>query len=381
MKRVLILTRTISRGGVPNALVSFLQKTDISQCDITIGIEIDCQDLLPYLKPEIKVIPYNEYHKTRFYLFLIKTRDKISKSKFFFILWKFLNLIEKIHARLNIKRLFKGRYDSVIAFHQGNATKYASKLIKADKRVYFYHAERIMPDCKEKYFINADHIVCASLGTMNLLKTTWKKIPSSKYCLCHYVLDYMTFRKKASEPISLFDKNQFNILTVGRLVDDKGYDLLINTAAKLLNNGTIFRWYVLGDGPLYTSLKDLISAHSLDDNVFLVGEVNNPYKYIKNSSIVVSTSRNEAYGLVIAESQVLNKTVVATKTSCALEQINDSINGYLVDFDSDKLAEKIMLLIKNQELITKIENQLYDVDYDEINAERIKQFELLTSIK
>lgn len=381
MKKILILTRTLSRGGVPNALVSFLQCVDITNCKITIGIEINKTDLKDKIDPKIEVIPYNDLLKNSFFSKLMQIRDNISKNKFLYVVWKFLNVIEKIHTKRNIQRLFgKNIYDSAIAFHQGNATKYISKYIKSNKKIYFYHAERIMPDCREKYFSNGDYIVCSSIGVMNLIKSEWKRINEQKIKLCHYVVDYKTIREKANEPVDLI-KKPLSLITVGRLVDDKGYDLLIETALILKKRGLDFIWNVLGDGPLMDRMKELIKNNKLKDNVKLFGAISNPYKYMKNSDILVSTSKNEAFGLVISEAQIIGKTVVATKTSGSIEQVVDGISGYLVNYDSNDLSDTICLLFNNKNKMNIIEANLSKKDYSDYNKKCAECFEELTFLK
>lgn len=376
MKKILILSRTLSNGGVPNALVAFLQYADLSDCDLTIGIEFNRIDLASKLDSRIRVVAYNETSNKSFNK-LMHIRDKISRTWLMFFVWKFLNLLEKKHTKHNIKKLFgKHIYDSAIAFHQGNATKYVSKYIKAKKKVYFYHAERIMNDCREKYFLNGDYIVCSSLGVVNMLKSNWKRIDSNKLKLCHYVVNYQSIRDKAKEFANM-TKKSLSLITVGRLVDDKGYDLLIDTAIKLKSMKLDFIWNVFGDGPLIENLKNLVNSNYLSDNVVFYGGVSNPYKYIAKSDILVSTSKHEAFGLVISEAQILGKTVIATKTSGALEQIVDGKNGYLVKYNSSELSEKIVSLFYNRDKMHYVEKKLKTINYEKYNEKCIETFEQL----
>ena len=60
-----------------------------------------------------------------------------------------------------------------------------------------------------------------------------------------------------------FKKDTFNILTVGRLTEQKGYDVALKAAKILKEKGINFKWYALGIGRDYKKLEKLILNYEI----------------------------------------------------------------------------------------------------------------------
>ena len=92
-----------------------------------------------------------------------------------------------------------------------------------------------------------------------------------------------------------FTRNVFNIVTVGRLTEQKGYDVSIKAARILKDKGIQFKWFAIGEGKDRQKLESLIRKLNLNNNFFLLGRRDNPYPYIKNCDLYVQFSRHEGY--------------------------------------------------------------------------------------
>ena len=149
-------------------------------------------------------------------------------------------------------------------------------------------------------------------------------------------------------------ENCFKLLTVGRLEYQKGYDLLLEVA-KLLKDAAIeFKWYIIGTGSLYENISKEIRVRELSNNVILLGMKENPYPYFLKCDIYVQPSRHEGYGIAIAEARILEKPIIVTNLDCVREQIKDSENGLLCEFDKIDFYNKIKLLINDENLKNKL---------------------------
>ena len=151
-----------------------------------------------------------------------------------------------------------------------------------------------------------------------------------------------------------------NILFVGRLVEkQKGLDFLIESFKKVVSKKTDWKLIIVGDGPDKQKLMDLIIDAKLEKNVEIVPFTNEVEQYYLNSSIFVSTSRWEGFGLVITEAMECGLPVIAFSNSGPKEIINKpNENGILVSCgDCDELADKIIDLIENEEKRKRIAGQ------------------------
>ena len=70
---------------------------------------------------------------------------------------------------------------------------------------------------------------------------------------------------------------------------------------------------MVGDGVLMDVCRLLISKLGLESNIEMMGFQENPYIFMKQSSILCITSESEGFGLVAAEANVLGIPVLSTK--------------------------------------------------------------------
>lgn len=121
------------------------------------------------------------------------------------------------------------------------------------------------------------------------------------------------------------------IVTVGRLVPQKNHELLIRAFSNL---SSIYPEYVLalyGDGPLRSSLQDLVERLGINSRVIFMGNVKNVFEDISNAEMFVLSSNFEGMPNALMEAMCLGLPVISTKVSGAIELINQYNAGLLVD--------------------------------------------------
>lgn len=148
------------------------------------------------------------------------------------------------------------------------------------------------------------------------------------------------------------------VVTVGRLVKPKGYDLAIQASKIIKDKGIDFKWYFVGDGPERLVIEQDVQKYNLQENIILTGAQSNPYTYIKNADIYVQTSRFEGYCLTLGEARILNKPVISTNFEVVYNQIRDGENGLIVEMDPQKIADAIIRLFTDKELRNNIVENL-----------------------
>ena len=142
------------------------------------------------------------------------------------------------------------------------------------------------------------------------------------------------------------------ILTVGRLAAEKGMDKLMRVAAAVLPTNPDWQWLLLGEGEERAALERFIGESHLENRLILMGNVADVDHYLRQASILVSTSEYEGLGMSLLEARRMGVPCVsfAVKTG-PLEIIHDGIDGYLVQpFDCDTMIGKINTLIENPSL-------------------------------
>lgn len=145
---------------------------------------------------------------------------------------------------------------------------------------------------------------------------------------------------------SIFDTNKINLLAVGSMSEQKGFDLLLKAFAKLDDR---YFLTILGEGKKQNEIKDLAIALNIDKRVDFLGFQDNPYAYMKEVDLFVLSSRYEGFPNVVLEANACGTPVVAFDCPGGTgEIIENGINGYLVKCGNiDKLAKTIEKAINN----------------------------------
>jgi glycogen(starch) synthase len=157
------------------------------------------------------------------------------------------------------------------------------------------------------------------------------------------------------EPLS-FD--QPNILCLGRLVTDKGFDLAITAIAALFHRYPRVRLIIAGGGPARLALEQQVAALQLNRIVEFVGEVAPPevLSLINKATVVLVPSRwREAFGLVVLEAAQMARPVVATRVGGLPEAVIHEQTGLLVEKEnSQALAEAVAFLLDHPDIATRM---------------------------
>ena len=132
------------------------------------------------------------------------------------------------------------------------------------------------------------------------------------------------------------------VLAVGRLTDQKAFDVLIQ-AFSLVRKNRPARLLILGEGENRPALQSLIKQLGLEQDVSLMGFVQNPYPYMAHASLFVLPSRWEGLPTVLVEALYLGTPIIATDCPGGSREIlKDGQFGKLVPVDAPLiLAEAI----------------------------------------
>lgn len=185
------------------------------------------------------------------------------------------------------------------------------------------------------------------------------------------------------------------ILTVGRLVEEKGHKYAIKSIAKIIKKYRDIEYIIAGDGPLRGELESLVSELGIKNHVRFLGvveenEVLNLYQqaYIfVLPSVIASNGATEGQGLVLQEAQASGIPFISTLIGGIPEGVLDDKSGFLVpERDVDALAEKLEHLIEHPEIWPEMGNcgrkyveERYDIK--KLNQQLVKIYQNLISGK
>ena len=132
-----------------------------------------------------------------------------------------------------------------------------------------------------------------------------------------------------------FDKSRKNILAVGGLRKQKGFEKLFKVF-NLLDDS--YQLSIVGEGPERKFLEMKIKDFNLENKVKLLGKKQNPYVYMRDCDMLMVSSNYEGFPNVVIEANVCGKFVLANDCpGIDSEIINNELNGIILNFDKPKL--------------------------------------------
>ena len=162
--------------------------------------------------------------------------------------------------------------------------------------------------------------------------------------------------------------NSKQIVSVGRLTYQKGFDILIDVANDVLKKNPDYKWLILGDGEDKEKLENKIKEYNLEERLILKGKVSNVEDYYKNSALYVMTSRFEGLPMTLLEAKNFKLPIVSFDCQTGpSEIIRNNINGYLVKANDTKgMTNKVNSLLKDNEKLKEFSDKA-EIDIDKFN--------------
>lgn len=153
--------------------------------------------------------------------------------------------------------------------------------------------------------------------------------------------------------------NKKNVITVGRLTYQKGYDMLLNAWKLVEMQHKDWNLLIFGTGEDGEKLKKQAKELQLETVVFK-GVSKNIDECYRNASIYVSSSRFEGLPMCMIEANSFGLPIVSFDYKTGPKDIiSDGVNGYLVEEGNIvKLADKILYLMNNPSCIKELANNI-----------------------
>ena len=275
------------------------------------------------------------------------------------------------------------KYDVEVAFIEGYATRIVSgsNNIKSKKYAWVHVdfsttpwtdiAYRNFNEEKQCYTI-FDNIFCVSNG----VKERFQEKYGVTNCTTQYnPIDENEIIKKSTEFNVDKDAN-LQLITLGRLVEQKGYDRLLNVVKRIKEEGIRnFNIWILGDGEKKEEYSSFIKENNLQSLVKLLGFQNNPYPYIYNSDAFICSSRSEGFSTVATEALILEKPIFTVECTGMRELFGENECGLIVENTDNELYNLIKSLITNHENMKKYKTGILKQKQNFLLDLRIKEID------
>lgn len=207
-----------------------------------------------------------------------------------------------------------------------------------------------------------------------------KQVDANKLCIVRCGVDTRVFshlqRRVISSPV--------NIGVIGRLVEKKGIDTLIDAMNVISKTSIDFKLNIAGSGPLEAALKSQVDRYELNSNVIFLGALahSEVAEFITSLDLFVLPCKKDKNGdmdgipVVLMEAMMSGVPVISSHISGIPELIINDVTGLLVDPDNvEQLVQAIMKLTENELLQQSLSNEAKNKVEQEfsllVNAQRL----------
>lgn len=344
-KRILFFITDLGGGGAERVLVNLANNINKKQYDVTIQTLFDVGTNRKYID---KTVKYIGGIKKQF-------RGNVFLMKLF-------------SPQVLYKMFIKESYDVIIAFLEGPPARIVSGCTDCKvKKIAWVHGESSSykqlayafgsKKKAEHAYNSMNRIICvADTVKTNLVSLLNINVPIETL---YNVNESDKIRRKSNDSIDgIFNTEDLKIISVGRLIDVKGFDRLVRVHKRLLDSGIKHQVFVLGTGEKKETLEKQISQNNVGETFHLLGFSENPYKYVAKADLFVCSSRREGFSTAVTEALILGVPVVSTKVSGAYELLGENDEyGIVTDNDEDALYYGVKKLLESPSLLQHYRNQ------------------------
>ena len=269
-----------------------------------------------------------------------------------------------------------GHYDVAVAYVGAEIMYFVRDKVQADRKVVWVHNDYRTAGYSEAddrpYFADMDEIVSVSEECVEVLRQEFPEYRDKMHYIANITSSALVKKQAEAFAPKEFADCACNILSVGRLWPQKGFDMAIEAARILKSRGFCFRWFVIGDGYLRKKLQKQIQNAGVEQEFILLGTRNNPYPYIKNCTILAQTSRYEGKSVVLDEGKILCAPIVTTAYPTAADQIANGKEGLITEMSPEGISDGIAALLTDETQRQKLKQYLSNREYG--NQQEVEKY-------
>ena len=373
VKKVLFVIYSMKYGGAEKSLANLLQELPEDKYEVDLLLFQKVGDFLQQIPSWVNVLDTPDDINV-LYAPLKTTRLRGLRKLVGTGISRAVKKTKKTQAAFRWRNFYSPKikqlpthYDVAVAYAGSENLYFITEKVSADKKYVWIHNDyRTAGYSKEDdapYFEKMDGIVSVSQECVEVLREEFPQ-HSEKLHYIENITSSAATRKQAEFYVpEEYGNDCANILSIGRLHPQKGFDMAVKAAAIMKKRGLAFRWFIIGDGPLRTEIERAIKEENVEDCFVLLGTRMNPYPYISKCDMVVQPSRYEGKSVVLDEAKILCAPIVATAYPTVRDQIAEGEEGIITPMTPQGIADGIQKMLNDEALRSHIRTVLADREY------------------
>lgn len=259
--------------------------------------------------------------------------------------------LERIHAQF-------GSYPGLVGMLLHRLTRIPFSFSMHARDVF----AEVSPFLREQ-LAEADFVTVCTEHCASIVRSVARPEDAGKIHLVYHGVDIEGFDRLLSAATGRPAEGPAKIVSVGRLVPKKGFDVLLRACARLKKEGREFRLTIIGDGPERQRLARTAAELTLGKSIYLQGR--QPLPEVASAlargdvfalaSVIAADGDRDGLPNVILEAMAAGLPVVASRLGGIPEAVTDGETGLLVEpGDEEALAEGLGRLLDDPALREKL---------------------------
>lgn len=352
--KYLFAINTMNVGGAETGLVELMNELVVDN-EVDLFLTYKTGPLLKKINPNINIISYVDKDRP-FYSFM---------GLLYFTLTLF-------GSGLGYRQRIRNDYDVEISYLEGfpalmisrsnkETTKIASIRVELDKHKTILDLLPWGKRMQNKMYTAFDGIHCVSKATQISFNNRYIDSKEKSYVITTG-FDIKKIKKSSVGLYSFPNNSSLNVLSIGRMETQKGYDKIFD-ALNLMKSSSKITYHIVGNAETKyaNELKKKYSNLLESKRIILHGQKSNPYVYMNNADLIVSTSNKEGFPRVVNESLVLGKKVAATDIPSNNEALHGGEFGTLFENSVDGLVDLLERFEENQDTVSHAKVEVKDL--------------------
>jgi glycosyltransferase involved in cell wall biosynthesis len=266
-------------------------------------------------------------------------------------------------------------------FGSTNVVSVISYLLGVKNRINYVHttSTQLSIDSNNKWikhlFLKYRKQLIYNLNTQLFTNSNGTKKDTSKFynLLNNKIKVFPLLIKESEIKYKKKVEREYCVSIVGRLSPSKGHREILFLFEKCLLKFPDLKLKIIGDGYLKEELIELSKSLKINNNVIFAGKL--PYSKIgdifSNSLVNISSSIDEAYGLVNIEALREGTPLVCTKTAGSLDILLSKYNGIHISHqDENSLLNALTIIFNDWERYSKNAISTFEDSYSIENIDK-----------
>ncbi len=326
-KTILFILPNLEGGGAERVVLNVLSSLSKKKYNLHLALINDTGKYRDNI-PETVIVHVLNKKKVRYSVKGINRIIAKVKPNFVFTTLMHVNIV------LIINKIFNKRYKLII--REANYLSFAFSQLNFFKRTFFNYLVKV-------FYPYSDCIVAQCEEMKNDLINNYRISPNIIKVI-HNPIDVDYIKRMSMVGSNPFNSSKVNLLAVGRLTHQKGFDILIRSLNVVKIQIPNVHLTILGEGQDYDYLMNLVNSLELNSYVTFLGFQKNPFVFYKYCDIYVLSSRYEGFPNTLLEALACGCKVVSTDCKSGPKEIlGNSDYGTLVKVDdTESLADGII---------------------------------------